>query len=147
MSAFIHLKRNCPVCDGTRRDCRQSTATNLIHCRHSEANPIDYVFRGLDRQGFGMWADRVEVEAHSEEQREEWRQQRELEKLQRLEAERQQRAQLLSESERDREIHKVFDQLNLSQEHRADLERRGLTDELIKAGGFKSVQQWQKLDS
>lgn len=147
MSAFIPLKRNCPVCSGARRDCRQSKATNLIHCRHSEANPIDYVFRGLDRQGFGMWADRAEVEAHSEEQREEWRRQRELEKQQRLEAECQQRAQLLSESERDREIRKVFDQLDLSQDHRKDLERRGLTDELVKAGGFRSVEQWQKLES
>ncbi len=147
MSAFIPLKRNCPVCSGVRRDCRQSKATNLIHCRHSEANPIDYVFRGLDRQGFGMWAEKVEIEAHSEQQREEWRRQRELEKQQRLEAEHQQRAQLLSELERDREIRKVFDQLNLNQEHRADLYRRGLTDDSIKAGGFKSIQQWQKLDS
>jgi hypothetical protein len=94
-----------------------------------------------------MWADRAEVETHSEEQREEWRQQRELEKQQRLEAERQQRAQLLTETERDREIRKVFDQLNLNQEHRADLYRRGLTDDLIKAGSFRSVEQWQKLES
>jgi len=94
-----------------------------------------------------MWADKAEVEAHSEEQREEWRWQRELERQQRLETERRQRAQLLSESERDREIRKVFDQLNLNQEHRKDLERRGLTDDLIKAGGFKSVEQWQRLDN
>jgi hypothetical protein len=87
MSAFTPLKRNCPVCDGARRDCRRSTA-----------NPVDYVFRGLDRQGFGMWAEKMEAEAHSEQQREEWRRQR---------------AQLLSESERDREIRKVFDQLSV----------------------------------
>lgn len=147
MSAFTHLKRNCPICDGARSDCRQSRATSLIHCRHSEANPIDYVFRGLDRQNFGMWANRAEAETHSEEQREEWRRQRELEKQQRLEQEQQRCAQLLGLAERDRENRKVFDQLDLSQDHRKELVRRDLTDELIKAGGFKSVKQWQKLDS
>ena len=33
-STFRPLKRNCPICSGTRRDCRESTHTGLIHCRH-----------------------------------------------------------------------------------------------------------------
>ncbi|MBD1926772.1 hypothetical protein H6F74_11015, partial [Trichocoleus sp. FACHB-90] len=89
---FTPLKGNCPVCNGTRKDCRQSA--NLIHCRDSVANPPDYIFRGEDKLGFGMWAQKAEVEAASQQQREEWRQQCEREKQRWLDAERAQRSQL-----------------------------------------------------
>jgi hypothetical protein len=36
MRGFTPLKRNCPICNGTRSDCRQSQETGIIHCR---ANP------------------------------------------------------------------------------------------------------------
>jgi hypothetical protein len=146
MNGFTLLKRSCPVCNGARKDCRQSNTTNLIFCRDSNANPLDYIFRGFDAHGFGMWAQRTEAEAHSEEQRQEWQRQRELAHQQRLEVERQQRVQRLSESERDRECNLIFNQLSLNQRHREDLERRGLNDELIRVGGFKSVEQWQRLN-
>lgn len=146
MSSFTLLKRSCPVCGGARKDCRQSKATGLIHCRHSEANPTGFIFRGLDVLGFGMWVDAKVQQAQSEQQRQEWQRQRELAHQQRLEARRQQRAQLLTEAERDREICKVFSQLGLALRHREDLKRRGLSDNLIEAGDFKSVEQWQRLD-
>jgi hypothetical protein len=146
MNGFILLKHSCPVCNGARKDCRQSNTTNLIFCRDSNTNPLNYIFRGFDTHGFGMWAERTEAEAYSEEQRQEWQRQRELAHQQRLEVERQQRAQGLSESERDHECTLVFNQLSLNQRHREDLERRGLSDELIKVGGFKSVEQWQRLN-
>ena len=146
MSSFTLLKRSCPVCGGARKDCRQSKTTGLIHCRHSEANPTDFIFQRLDALGFGMWVDAKVQQAQSEQQRQEWRRQRELAHQQRLEARRQQRAQLLTEAERDREIQKVFTQLGLAPRHREDLKRRGLSDDLIEAGDFKSVEQWQRLD-
>lgn len=146
MSSFTLLKRSCPVCGGARKDCRQSKATGLIHCRHSEANPTGLIFRGLDALGFGMWVDAKVQQAQSEQQRQEWQRQRELAHQQSLEARRQQRAQLLTEAERDREIRKVFTQLGLAPRHREDLQRRGLSDDLIEAGNFKSVEQWQRLD-
>jgi len=146
MNGFTLLKRSCPVCNGARKDCRQSNTTNLIFCRDSNANPLDYIFRGFDAHGFGMWAQRTEAEAYSEEQRQEWQRQRELAHQQRLEVERQQRVQRLSKSKRDHECNLVFNQLSLNQRHREDLERRGLSDELIKVGGFKSVEQWQRLN-
>ncbi len=146
MSSFTLLKRSCPVCGGARKDCRQSKTTGLIHCRHSEANPTGFIFRGLDVLGFGMWVDAKVQEAQSEPQRQEWRRQRELAHQQRLEARRQQRTQLLTEAERDREIQKVFTQLGLVRRHREDLQRRGLSDNSIEAGEFKSVEQWQRLD-
>ncbi|MBD1835369.1 hypothetical protein H6F61_22450 [Cyanobacteria bacterium FACHB-472] len=149
MSGFIYLKGNCKVCNGARKDkdCRQSKSTGLIHCFHSEASPLDYIFRGLDKWGAGMWADKAEVEAASEQQREEWRQERKREKQRRLEAEQAQRSQLLSEPERDREIRKLLSQLNLSPRHREDLYRRGLNDEQIQAGMFRSVAKEQELET
>lgn len=146
MSGFTPLKRDCPICNGERADCRQSRLTDLIHCRDSQAAPTEYVFRSLDSLGFKMWALQTEATDISVAQREEWRRQKELEKQQRLKAEAQHRSQLLSESERDRDIRKLLDQLGLDQRHRQDLQRRGLSDEQIKAGQFRSVGPWQKLE-
>ncbi|MBD1929969.1 hypothetical protein H6F74_27630, partial [Trichocoleus sp. FACHB-90] len=94
MSNFLPLKGNCPVCNGIRKDCRQSKSTGLVHCLNSVANPSNYLFRGTDKLGFGMWAQKAEVEAASQQQREEWRQQCEREKQRWLDAERAQRSQL-----------------------------------------------------
>ncbi|MEW5858115.1 MAG: hypothetical protein AB1861_12135 [Cyanobacteriota bacterium] len=144
MASFKRLKGNCPVCNGARKDCRQSA--NLIHCLHAEANPPDYIFRGLDKLGFGIWAEKAGAEAASEQQRQEWRQQRQLEKQRQLDAERIQRSQLLSEPDRDREIRRLLGQLELSPEHRENLRQRGLSDEQIQTGMFRSIQPWQKLE-
>ena len=147
MSNFLRLKGNCPVCNGARKDCRQSKLTGLVHCLHSEANPPDYIFFSLDKQGFGMWAEKAAAEAASQQQREEWRQQRQLERQQRLDAERHQRSQLLSEPDRDREIRKLLAQLDLWPRHRENLRQRGLSDEQIQVGMFRSVGQRQKLET
>jgi hypothetical protein len=70
-------RRDCPVCQGTRNDCRQNTITNLIHCRELEAAPQGYIFRGYDSIGFVMWAEQAGVEAWTEEQRREWQDRKE----------------------------------------------------------------------
>jgi hypothetical protein len=93
-----------------------------------------------------MWAMQTEVTDRSVTEREEWRRQKEFEKQRRLTAEAQQRSQLLSEAERDRNIRKLLSQLGLEQRHRQDLQRRGLSDEQIKAGQFRSVGSWQRLE-
>jgi len=147
MSAFKSLKRDCPVCNGARKDCRQNTLTNLIHCRHSDANPVDYVFRGLDKIGFGIWAEKRELEAASTEQREKWRQQRSLEKQQRLQAEAKRNAEALPAVERDRYYRQLLNQLTLNPIDKTDLLRRGISEEQIKSWNIKSIERWQKLDS
>ena len=146
MRGFTHLRRGeCPICHGTRKDCRQSDSTELIHCRHHEANPTGYVFRGLDSIGFGMWQDASVAEAFSEEKREEWRQQRQVEQKQRQRELERQRAQVLSNTERDHEIRKLLSQLTLSHRDWENLQKRGLSDKEIEAGYFRSVEQWQRL--
>ena len=143
---FTSLRRNCPVCLGVRSDCRQSASTKFIHCRDEAANPVDYIFLRQDKWGFGIWADRTQIEAKSEQQRQEWRRSREIERQQQLVQEARQRAQLLPESERDRQIRHLLGQLTVNHTHRKDLRNRGLTDKQIHAGMFRSVEPWQKLD-
>ena len=60
--------------------------------------------------------------------------------------ERESLSHLLSESERDTEIKKLLAQLGLNTAHMEDLHRRGLTDEQIRAGQFRTVSQWQRLE-
>lgn len=135
----------CPVCQGTRKDCRQNTQTNLIHCRDTNANPIDYIFRGDDALGFGMWAYKPDAEAWKDERREEWIRQKQLEREIRQRQEQKRTSRLLTIEERDQEIRRILDQLTLSQRHRQMLKNRGLSDAEIDQGGFRTVSPWQKL--
>jgi len=138
--SFQPLKKSCPICNGARRDCRQSLLTNLIHCRDMDANPPDYIHRGIDSNGFNMWAFKPDAENWNDEKRREYREQRERQK----QLERERHARSLSPTERDREIRKILNQLTLSDSDRILLKsRRYLADERI--GHFRSIEQWQKL--
>ncbi|MFY7934127.1 MAG: hypothetical protein ACOVO7_16260 [Microcystis aeruginosa] len=138
--AFQPLKKGCPICNGARRDCRQSLLTNLIHCRDMDAIPPDYIHRGIDTNGFNMWAFKPDADNWNDEKRREYREQREREK----QLERERHARSLSPIERDREIKKILNQLTLSDSDRILLKsRRYLADERI--GHFRTVKQWQKL--
>ena len=142
MSWNYYKRRDCPVCNGKRKDCRQNSKTGLIHCRDVEAEPKNYIFRGYDSLGFGMWADKVEVEAWTEEKRREWEEQRQRER----ELEKARLNRLLSDFERDRTIRAILKQLSLNPEHRTKLQLRGMSDEQIESGMYRSVERWQKLE-
>ncbi|PSF35965.1 hypothetical protein C7H19_14550 [Aphanothece hegewaldii CCALA 016] len=142
MSWKRFYRGDCPVCNGTRKDCRQNTVTGLIHCRDLEATPVGYIFRGYDSIGFGMWADQAEVSAWSEEKRQEWQ---EMRRRVHREREQTQRRLLLCDSERDTTIRNILGQLKLSEEHRCQLQQRGMNDEQIDSRMYRSVKQWQKL--
>jgi hypothetical protein len=55
---FLYLKRNCPVCEATRTDCRQS-AKGTIHCRSGQAENNGWHLVGTDRQGFGLYSQTI----------------------------------------------------------------------------------------
>ncbi len=137
--------RDCPVCNGLRNDCRQNLQTQLIHCRHPEADPPDYIFRGFDSIGFGMWANKKDTEDWKQEQSRELREQRQRERERRREREQAYRNFLLSDSERDLVIRNILSQLELSAEHHQHLQERGISEEQITAGMYRSVQPYQKL--
>jgi hypothetical protein len=144
--SWKRFKRNdCPVCSTARKDCRQNRNNSLIHCRSSEADPADWIYRGEDQLGFFMWAYKPDVEAWGEEKREEWRREQELTRKQRKHQKREKQAQSLSAQERHLEIKKILSQLHLSVCHREQLRDRGLSDQQIKDGHYRSIEQWQKL--
>ncbi len=144
------FRGRCPVCSNlNRRDCRENTTRNLIHCRDPLTNPIDWVFRGIDALGFAMWAHKDDAQAWAEEQREEqkeeWRRQWQLKREQEQRKEAEERASSLTEEQRDLHMRAVLAQLTLSEKHRFQLHKRGLTDEQIEQGGYRSVGKWQNL--
>jgi hypothetical protein len=105
-----------------------------------DANPPDYIHRGIDANGFNMWAYKPDAENWNDDKRREYREQREREK----QLERERHARSLSPVERDREIRKILNQLTLSDSDRILLKNRQyLTDERI--ANFRTVDQWQKL--
>jgi len=146
MNDWIRFNQgNCPICNGARKDCRQNTETNLVHCRSTDANPSDWIFRGEDTCGFGMWANTSDAEAWTEERREEWKREQETKKQKRKHQEEKQNKQSLPAPERDQEIKKILSQLTLNDYHRQKLRARGFTNEQIELGNYRSVEKWQSL--
>jgi hypothetical protein len=55
-TGFKSLGRDCPICQGARRDCRESLSTGFVFCRHTEANPGgQWRYTKDDPHGFGIW--------------------------------------------------------------------------------------------
>jgi len=145
MSQFILLRRNCPICLGARRDCRENSQSNLIHCRHDAAGTVSgFQFVGQDAIGFNMWA----VDDGYSRNSAGWetqRQQRAADQERRLKKELEHFAQSLTADERDRNIRKIHAQVGLSNRHWQDLRKRGLTDAEIESGKFFSIAPWQEV--
>ena len=149
---FTALKKACPICNGQTRghnrgggECK--AAGELVFCITGLELPVPpgWVFTKLDKNGlFGIFApDNGQI---SDADKERIKRERDLQRTQRLEEEANRLSQSLSTIERNREIGKILSQLSLTDKHRQDLHRRGLDDSQIKAGLFRSVQTWQKLE-
>jgi len=141
-NSFTRSKGNCPVCNGARKDCRMNG--NLYFCRTDSSNSA-FILKSHDKIGFGIYIEKALEEEQDAEKLAKYKRQREAAKKLRLERETKDRAQLLSVTERDQEIRKILGQLTLNPNHREDLKRRGLSDEQIEAGMFRSVSPYQKL--
>ncbi len=148
--SFKSLGRRCPVCNGTRKDCRESTTTGLIHCRTDNPS-LDYVLKGIDKIGFGMYIHILELDRQKRD-REENREMFLLQKQKEREKREQERQEQLAKyrdsltiEERDREFRKIINGLKLSKSDYKSLRKRGFTKKQIKYGKYRSVNQWQKL--
>ena len=143
LSDWIRFKRgDCPVCQGAKKDCRQNQKTTLIHCRDISANPIDYVFRGQDALGFGMWIYKPDAQQWNQERRGQWQRERQANQSRRL-AHHAKTA--LPVESIDLAIRKLARYLGLTSEHRQQLRDRGLTDEQIEKGLFFSITENQEI--
>ncbi|MCY7390676.1 MAG: hypothetical protein LH647_03990, partial [Leptolyngbyaceae cyanobacterium CAN_BIN12] len=147
MSAFTLFKRGnpCPVCDSSTGKCRERDELILCMNGTNEIAVPGYKFIGLTKDGtWGQWVVDNQRE-WTEQQRQHWQQERQAKQAQRLEAEKTRNAEAMPAGERDRHYRQLLSQLTLHSTDRADLMRRGVTDEQIKRYGVKSVERWQKL--
>jgi hypothetical protein len=144
-SIWHYLKRNCPICNGVRSDCRENTQRHLIHCRHDAVSAPGYQCVGEDKWGFFMWS----VNDGREYNPADWEQQRRertKERLRRLQAEDKRCAALLSVEERAHYIRKLSQQVGLSHKHRQHLrQERGLSDEAIDRACYFTIEPYQEV--
>ncbi|MEC4818612.1 MAG: hypothetical protein SAK29_35865, partial [Scytonema sp. PMC 1069.18] len=151
MSKYIRTNRSnpCPVCGDTRGRCRHlPDSPDTILCMTATdaySAPPGWRFLKLTRDG--LWGIvRQDTGDTDEASRREWAERWRSLQAERLQQEKARHAASLSEEARDREVRDILRQLRLCSQHYEDLKRRGLSDELIAAGQFKSVEQWQKLN-
>ncbi|MBD2092575.1 hypothetical protein H6F67_22255 [Microcoleus sp. FACHB-1515] len=104
-------------------------------------------FKFIGRTKDDLWGKWVIDDSHhfTSEQRDQWRQERDTKRQLRQQQEQQRQAAALPASERNRHYRSMLAQLSLDSIDRADLHRRGLTNDEIAAWGVKSVEQWQRL--
>ncbi|MDF5729331.1 MAG: hypothetical protein PUP92_15255 [Rhizonema sp. PD38] len=151
MIKYIPTSRNnpCPVCGDTSRRCRHlSDSPDTVLCMTATdaySAPPGWQFLKLTRDG--LWGVvRRDLGDIDEASRREWAERWRSMRIERLRIEKAHHAASLCEGDRDLQIRDILGQLQLCSDHREDLKHRGLNDELITAGLFKSVEQWQKLD-
>jgi hypothetical protein len=112
----LYLKRNCPVCEAARKDCRQN-AKGLIHCRSGKDENNGWHLIGEDRQGFGLYSQTI---------RPDWEPPAKVVPI----------AQTIAPSLPIPDIDQVYRRIAqhtgaLTHRHRIDLGKRGLTGEQI----------------
>ncbi len=97
----------------------------------------------------GLWAQfRLDnSQEWSEQQRLEWQRENQRRRQEKARADDERRRRSLSAVERDRQYRELLNQLTLHPDDRADLLRRGFTNEQIDLAGFKSIERYQTLQS
>lgn len=136
---------NCPICGTYKSKCGwREDDINFRFCMSSRRGEAPSGWKYVGETKGGMWGMFVpnSQREYSEEERTAYKQRQAKQELKRRLA----YAKSLSEAERDQQCNKLINQLPLHAHHREELKRRGLSDELINAGKFCSVDKFQKLD-
>jgi hypothetical protein len=117
----------------------------MVFCREDSANPTGFIFRGLDKWGFGLWQPSEAAEAFAQKSKEEWQQEQEQRRIENEQRRQKQIDSQLPAVKRDKFYQKLLAQLGIKDTELSDLENRGFTSEQIKADGYRSVAQWERL--
>lgn len=148
-STFIPTRKQnpCVICGDTSAKCREGDVARLC-MTFSDAIQNIPGFKFVGRTKNDLWGKWIEDTGQdwTEQQRLDWQREQQQLRAQREREEARRKAESMSAIERDRYYRQLLDQLTLHPDDRADLIRRGLTDEQIELGGFKSVAQWQRLE-
>ncbi|MGJ3254376.1 MAG: hypothetical protein ACFE0J_25075 [Elainellaceae cyanobacterium] len=155
MSIFTPTRRGnpCQICGDTTGKCRETDQTLLCMNVTDASQPMPgFTFIGRTKDDlWGKWI--ANTIANNRESRQKLRTAQNRNSGQQSQRQRNRskisqhdRLDSLSTHERDRQYRPILNQLTLHPDDRADLHRRGLTDDLIDRWGFKSVEQWQSLE-
>ncbi|MBG1268111.1 plasmid replication protein, CyRepA1 family [Nostoc sp. WHI] len=150
MSKFTISSKSheCPICgDVTGKDRHGDDITLCMLFADAKVGEIVNGHKMLKLSKDGMWGvfKLDNSQEWSDEQREQWRLDRERRKQhQKLESDLRQQ-QSLSAIERDKEYRKLLDELTLHPEDEKELLRRGFTHREIEGSGSKSVDRYQEL--
>lgn len=157
MSAYLPTTRSnpCPVCGDTKGKCRTFADSNNVLCLENAGVGIGAIINGYYCIGdtsdhrcgkFVPEEERLQSQQQwSEQQRQEWIAKRKRLEEQRREQEESRRQECLPVAERDRLYRQLLGELTLHPADRADLLRRGYSEEKIQANSYKSVEKWQHL--
>ena len=152
MSKFIPSRKSqpCEICGDTSGKCRTHRDGEILLCMTFSGSRFGEIQNGYkcikEDKGKGWTTWKIDnTQEWTEQQRSEWRQ--------RLEARRRQQAKkdearanlALSEQQKHEQYSRLLAELTLHPDDRADLVRRGFTNEQIELSGFKSVNNWQSL--
>ncbi len=147
MSKFQPLKKDkpCPVCESNDGRCRQQD--DLILCMSLPDGGAVNGWHFLGASKDGTWGKFVPERdrTYTEAERREWRDRQQQRERQRHQAAARRWAAAMPISERDHWYRFLLQELTLNECDRADLRRRGLSDELIEARGYRSIEPGQRL--
>lgn len=146
----IPTSRNCEceVCGDISGNCR--TLIDIILCMAFADAKIGEIVNGhkkIKDTKDKLWGifKLDNSQEWSDQQREQWRQDRERrQQEQRIDLDLRQK-ESLSEQERHEQYTKLLEELTLHPEDERDLRQRGFSQEEIKSGGWKSVNKYQEL--
>lgn len=147
MSQFIPLnKKNggCPVCGDTSGGCRGFQDSNEILCMKSDSDVPGWSTSSKPKSGLWKkyWPEKTNWQNKNYSKNDRVIHTQRVTSQEKQEEKQQptvKAPEILSADQRDKEYKKVFSQMSLDEASHSDLIGRGLSDELIKEFGFKSV--------
>ncbi|NER97268.1 MAG: hypothetical protein F6J86_26055 [Symploca sp. SIO1B1] len=152
MSKFIPSKKTqpCEICGDTSGKCRTHQDGEILLCMSFSGSKFGEIQNGYkcikEDKGKGWTTWKIDnTQEWTEQQRSEWRQRLEARRRQQASEDEARASKALSEQQKHEQYSALLSELTLHPEDRADLIRRGFTNEQIELSGFKSVNKWQSL--
>lgn len=143
-------KRNpCPVCGDSSGKCRDNGDVTLcMPLGDTRVGEVVGQYKCIANKNSGWATFKIDNSAEwNEERRREWEDQKRHREQEKAREDEERRRRSLSPEERDKGYRLLLGQMELHSRDRADLLKRGFTEQEIEAHGFKSVVANQKLSS
>ncbi|NEQ64804.1 MAG: hypothetical protein F6K21_04715 [Symploca sp. SIO2D2] len=152
MSSFTPTSKRlaCDICGDTSGKCRVHKGGEILLCmplNNARFGEIQNGYKCIKEdkgKGWSTW--KIDnTQEWTQQQRSEWKQRLEARRRQQAKQDEARASRALSERQKHEQYQKMLAELDLHPDDRADLIRRGFTNEQIELAGFKSVENWQRL--